>query len=296
MVDTIRKATHSGVWIIDKDADVKFSCYVMDNEDRVLSLRGAAKSIGLKGGGSNALVRTLSTQWIAPYLSDDLKDWLDKANRDDLPTYLNTRGGHFTPISASAFVDLCKAYVDASRDNVFTSEKQKETAQRMYTIMTAFAKVGLVAIIDEITGFQYDREKDSLQKILSAYISSELLPWTERFPKDFYTQMFRLKKWNLNGNKRPGYAGKLTNQLIYDRLPEGVLEELKTKTPKTEKGNRKHRYHQLLTHDTGVPHLDNQLQQTIAIMKASRNWDEFEKLFNRAMNIGSPEQTSLFED
>ena len=268
----------------------------MDNEDRVLSLRGAAKSIGLKGSGSTALLKTLNRQWISPYLSDDLRNWLEQANKNMLPVYLNTHGRAFTPISASAFMDLCKAYVDALHDGALTTPKQIETAQRMYAIMTAFAKVGLVAIIDEITGYQYDREKDALQKVLSKYISSELLPWAERFPNDFYKQMFRLKKWTFNGNKRPGYAGKLTNQLIYDRLPEGVIEELKTRTPKTISGHRKHRYHQLLTEDTGIPHLDKQLQQTIAIMKASRNWEEFEKLFNRAMEIDSVEQTSLFED
>ncbi len=48
--------------------------------------------------------------------------------------------------------------------------------------MTAFAKTGLVAVIDEVTGYQYDRERDELQKLLSAYISEELMPWTKRFP------------------------------------------------------------------------------------------------------------------
>lgn len=34
--------------------------------------------------------------------------------------------------------------------------------------MTAFAKTGLVAVIDEVTGYQADRNKDALQKILEA--------------------------------------------------------------------------------------------------------------------------------
>ena len=143
--------------------------------------------------------------------------------------------------------------------------------------MTAFAKTGLTAIIDEVTGYQYDREKDELQKLLSKYISSELIPWAKRFPDEFYKQMFRLKGWSYNGKKKPQYVGKLTNQYIYEQLPDGILEELKTKTPKNK------RLHQSLTEQVGIPHLDKQLQKTIALMQASDSWEEFDTLFKKAM-------------
>lgn len=37
-------------------------------------------------------------------------------------------------------------------------------------IIRSVAKVGIVALVDEVTGYQYEREKDELQKILKAYI------------------------------------------------------------------------------------------------------------------------------
>lgn len=249
----------------------------MDNGERVLSMRGAASSMGLSGGGSMALIRNLNSQWIAPYLTEDLKEWLSKANRNELPQYLTKTGGKFTPFSAENFVDLCKAYVDAKHDGVLKMESQIAVADKLYAIMTAFAKTGLTAIIDEVTGYQYEREKDELQKLLSKYISDELLPWARRFPDEFYKQMFRLKGWAYNGKNRPQYVGKLTNQYIYEQLPDGVLEELKTKTPKNK------RLHQSLTEEVGVPHLDKQLQKTIALMQASDTWEEFDRLFNKAM-------------
>lgn len=270
------KATHNGVWNINDS--VKIKCYVMDNKERVLSLRGAAKSMGLTGGGSLALVRNLNSQWISPFLSDSLRDWLSKANRNELPQYLTKTGGKFTPFKTSDFVDLCKAYVDAKHAGVLKLESQIAVADRLYEIMTAFAKVGLDAIIDEVTGYQYDREHDELQKLLSIYISEELMPWAKRFPDEFYKQMFRLKGWTYTGNNRPQYVGKLTNQYIYDQLPDGVLQELKEKTPKNK------RLHQSLTETVGVPHLDKQLQKTIAIMQASDTWEEFDALFTKAMN------------
>lgn len=271
----IPKATHSGTWKIGDNAEIE--CYVMDTKERVLSLRGAAKSMGLVGGGGVALMRNLNSQWISPYLSDGLRDWLEKANRNELPQYLTKRGGRFTPFGADIFVDLCKAYVDAKHNGDLKMESQIAVADRLYIIMTAFAKVGLSAIIDEVTGYQYDREQDELQKLLSKYVSEELMPWAKRFPDEFYKQMFRLKGWAYTGKNRPQYVGKLTNQYIYDQLPEGVLQELKEKTPKNK------RLHQSLTESVGVPHLDKQLQKTIGLMQASDTWEEFEVLFDKAM-------------
>lgn len=274
-MENIPKATHNGVWNINDS--VKIKCYVMDNKERVLSLRGAATSMGLTGGGSLALVRNLNSQWISPFLSDSLRDWLSKANRNELPQYLTKTGGKFTPFKASDFVDLCKAYVDAKHAGVLKLKSQIAVADRLYAIMTAFAKVGLDAIIDEVTGYQYDREHDELQRLLSLYISEELMPWAKRFPDEFYKQMFRLKGWTYNGKNRPQYVGKLTNHYIYEQLPDGILEELKQKTPKSK------RLHQSLTDEVGIPHLDKQLQKTIGLMQASDSWEEFDALFAKAM-------------
>lgn len=294
MLSTEPKVTHFGTWILNKEKNIKIECYVMDNGERVLSLRGAARTMGLSGNGSQALARNLNTQWIAPFLSDKLKNWLEKANRNELTSYKGVRGRNFLPFEASLFVDLCTAYVDAMHAGILQTEKQRQTAKRLYAIMTAFAKTGLVAVIDEVTGYQADRDREALQKILEAYISEELLPWAKRFPDEFYKQMFRLRGWEYKGKAKPSYAGKLTNEYIYNYLPKGVLEELKHKTPKNEAGNRTNRLHQHLTEETGLPNLDKQLQQTIALMKASDNWDEFDRLFKKAM--GEPVQLELMFD
>ena len=149
----------------------------------------------------------------------------------------------------------------------------------------------LYAVIDEVTGYQDERDRNELQLILEKYVSQELLPWAKRFPDEFYKQMFRLKGWEYRGKAKPSYAGKLTNEYIYNYLPPGVLNELKRKTPKNKNGNRSTRFHQFLTEDTGLPTLDHQLQQTIALMKASDTWEEFDKLFRKAM--GEPVQLEL---
>lgn len=287
------KATHSGTWEINGELGLLVQCYVMDNGERVLSLRGSSRAIGLVGGGSTAMVRSLSARWIAPYLSEELKAWLSLAARNELPDYISDKGTKFSPIGATTFMDVCKAYADAmmSEPRELT-DKQREIAERAYAIMVAFAKVGLVAIIDEVTGYQDDRDRTELQKILEKYISAELMPWTKRFPDEFYKQMFRLKGWEYKGKAKSPLVGKLTNEFVYNYLPEGVLQELRAKNPKNSSGHRKDRHHQYLA-DTGAKHLDNLLQQEMALMKASDDWDEFVRLFKKSM--GEPYQITIEE-
>lgn len=71
-----------GQWEIDNN--ISIDCYVTDDGQRLLSLRGTARAMGLSGSGSVALLRNLNTNYLQPYLSDDLKDWIYKANNNEL--------------------------------------------------------------------------------------------------------------------------------------------------------------------------------------------------------------------
>jgi hypothetical protein len=77
-------------------------------------------------------------------------------------------------------------------------------------------------------------------------------------------------------------VGKYTNDLIYERLAPGILEELEARNPKDERGYRRGKHHQLLTEDVGHPALAQHLHATIGFMRASAGWDQFYRLFNRA--------------
>jgi hypothetical protein len=74
----------------------------------------------------------------------------------------------------------------------------------------------------------------------------------------------------------------LVNQLTYDKLPPGVLRELKRKNPPNESGYRRWRHHQFLTAQTGEPHLDKQIVEVTTLMRVSDDKESFEGLFNKA--------------
>src|SRR5439155_16246024 len=111
------------------------------------------------------------------------------------------------------------------------------------------AHVGIIALVDEATGYQEVRTKDALAKILEAFIDKELQPWIRTFPADFYRELFRLRGLDYESEnvKRPQYFGILTNNIVYERLAPGVLDELRVVTPKDEKGRRRHKFFQRLT-------------------------------------------------
>ncbi len=96
-------------------------------------------------------------------------------------------------------------------------------------------------------------------------------PWVNTFPDEFYEQLFKLKGWQYKplSVKRPQVVGTITNDIIYERLERGVLDELKKRTPKDEKGRRKHHFHRLLTDNIGNPKLREHISNIIILMKAS---------------------------
>ncbi len=147
--------------------------------------------------------------------------------------------------------------------------------------MRGLAHLGIVALVDEATGYQKDRAKDALAKILEAYVAKELQPWVKTFDSDFYEQMFRLRGLSYppeNPNFRPQYFGKLTNDIVYCRLAPGVLEALKQENAKSEK---KGKLHQHLTAGYGRQNLLKHLGKTQALMEVSERWQDFMTKLNK---------------
>ena len=157
----------------------------------------------------------------------------------------------------------------------------------------SLAHVGIVALVDEAAGYQEIRSKEALQALLDAFLQKEFAAWAKRFPDQFYKEMFRLRglAWNKLSVKRPQYIGKLTNDVVYERLAPGILEELQHRNPKDEKGRRLGRHHRLLTDDIGHPALARHLRAVIGLMRASSNWEQFHKMLNRAF----PKKGDVFQ-
>jgi hypothetical protein len=293
MNEKVLRATHGSPDRPLRISNIEIPCYVLDNGMRVLSGRGMQGALAL-GQSHGTLLRTfLNQESLKPFINDKLAMDIGSPVRFVRPG----RGGKIAVgYEATILADICDAVLAARKAGGLT-EKQEMIAEQCEILLRGFARVGIIALIDEATGYQAERDKNELYRILEAYIAKELLPWAKRFPDEYYKQLFRLMKWQYSplSVKRPQYVGKITNKLIYEQLPPGVIDELREKNPKNEKGRRKHKFFQFLTEDIGDPHLQKQLIKVITLMQVAPNWRVFERLFTRAFSK-DPVQGDIFEE
>ena len=183
---------------------------------------------------------------------------------------------------ATILADICDSVL-AAREDGKLSGKQLIIAGQCEILLRGFARVGIIALVDEATGYQKDRAKDELAKILEAFVAKELQPYVKTFQYEFYEQMFRLRGLTFPGNgvKRPQYFGHLTNDIIYRRLAPGVWKELKEQAERNDRGQIKHKLFQKLTPDFGHPKLRDLLTAVTTIMKLSEQWGDFKDKLDR---------------
>lgn len=256
-------------------------CYVLNDGTRVFSGRGIQKVLGSSATSGTWLSRYINKSEITPYLETGIIEQINNPIKFKRPTASGSQSST-NGYEVTLLIDICDAILEANKTGNIQDQRLAINAD---IIIRSAAKVGIIALVDEATGYQNEREKDELQKILAKYIAQELLPWQKKFPDIYYKQLFRLNGWDFTVNgikKRPSAIGTWTNTLIYDQLPKGVLEELKNKTPKSKSGNKTARYHQSLTLDIGEPNLTAQINQIVTLFQLSDNmkhmWQQFQKL------------------
>ena len=160
---------------------------------------------------------------------------------------------------------------------------QRHIADRAEILIRGLATVGIIALVDEATGYQRIREERALAAILERFIAVELQPWTRTFSFEFYEEIFRLKGWGrADGVKRPSVIGHYTNDVVYNRIAPGVLAELRNLNPVLPQGRRKNRHHQWFTPEYGHPTLREHLAGVTALMRAASSWASFNRSLDRA--------------
>jgi hypothetical protein len=249
---------------------------------RVLTENGITNALlGSRSGASKRLKKRseedgaplplfLAPGQLNPFIDNELRDGplrvIEYADGDRI-----MRG-----FSAEVLPAICEIWLRA-REAGALQKQQLEKAQKAEILTRALARVGIIAMVDEATGYQRFRAKDSLAKILEAYVAKELQPYVSRFPPEFYQEIFRLRGLSFPTGtvKRPQYFGHITNDIIYRRLAPGVWKELKAKVQKDEKGRAKHKLFQHLTPTFGDPRLEKLITRVTTIMEFSTSWHDF---------------------
>jgi hypothetical protein len=280
-------ATHWGdLEIGDK---VTLPCYVLDTGERVFTLKGVMVGlIEIEGG---PLADYLMVKPLRPYLPADLVPDHDSNIQSLIEFDTGTKGfaQHALGFPVERFMDLCIAYSTAAEKEQLTDRQQK-IAQNAMRFLRATAKVGIIALVDEATGYQYDRPMDALQLKYKLFLEEEMRPWEATFPDDLWIEFQRLTKWKGPLHLRPKWWGKLINELIYGYLDQDILNWLKANNPKPKFG---HNYHQWLSSQYGLKKLIEHIWLTIGMARACHTMEELRE--RMAIQYGHQKvQLSLF--
>jgi len=274
------KATHGSADHPLKIGDIQIPCYVLEDGTRVLSQRGVISGLGMTsgsaGGGADRLASFARGKGIFPFINKVLMETIESPIRFVPPH----GGGAAYGYPATMLADICDAVLEAKETGAL-KKQQEHIAHQAVVLVRGFARVGIIALVDEATGYQKERARDALATILEAFVAKELQPWVKTFPSDYYEQMFRLRGLPYppeNIQYKPKYFGLLTNDIVYKRLAPGVLEELKKQAAKDEKKGNK--LHQRLTPVLGHPRLREHLAAIVTLMKVSRDYDDFMEKLN----------------
>lgn len=267
----IPRATHAGEV---KIGDIAIPCYVLEDGTRLISHRGLQKSLGLVvSGGAQNTAKFVGGVESKVASDNNLTARISEPIEFIPPNFGRSAFGY----EATVLADICELILSARQAGVVSGPRMDRIATQCEILVRGFARVGIIALVDEATGYQEDRGRKELQKILEKYISKELARWVKTFPNEFYEEMYRLRSWKYDSTttKRPGCVAYFTIDLTYDRLAPDLVSELKERTPRNEKGRLKNKLFQWLSTGYGHPRLRQQLEGVMVLMKVSRSWDEF---------------------
>lgn len=285
------QATHGSADRPLRIGDAEIPCYVLEDGRRLISQRGMNAALQRAESGSISrrkpvddtagnLPSFLYPSNIRSFVSNELA--LSATSPIDFKLPGGNAVGHGYP--AEMLPDVCSVWMQAKEASVLTPAQMK-TAIAASIVVQALAKVGIVALVDEATGYQSDRDRDELHKLLEVYLSEERLAWAKRFPDEFYRQIYRLKDWTWppTGRAKPPLLGHITNDVVYERLPQGVLPKLRELNPTGEESKRRrYKHHQFLSAEVGQPDLRDHILQILPLMKVSKTWEGFKNLLEQA--------------
>ena len=300
------EATHVGEI---KIGDLTIPCAVLADGRRVLSQRGVGKALGRGRGGQDwkrqdtagggQLPFFLMAKNLKPFILDDLRVVVS-----DPVIYRDKRAGGRPAhgLEATVLPQICDVWLRA-RDAGALSAAQIPLAMRADILMRGLAHTGIIALVDEATGYQDVRDRKALQQILDQYIGKELAKWAKRFPDEFYEQMFRLRGWiyNPDSSKRPMAMAKMTIDLVFDRIGPGLTKELKEREMERRRteGNGRRHLHRWLTPEIGHPALAHHLSGLTFLGKSFEDgqWEAFHRAvdrvapkYNRTLLLPFPDQ------
>jgi hypothetical protein len=177
-------------------------------------------------------------------------------------------------VEAKDVVGFCNAYLQARQADALLPN-QYGMAAVAEIFIGASAAIGIDAVVDEATGYEFFKRANDLQERLAAYIQEGYRKWTLTVSKEFFLQLYKLegRKPPVPLKRFPKRFGRYVMRYIYDTLDPEIADWLRQNNEKPE--GLKH-HHQKFN-DFGYKRLTEHVANVMGIMKASTTMEKFKE-------------------
>jgi hypothetical protein len=244
--------------------DQKVECHVLSDGRRVFT-QGEVVRLLTRGTESSNLQRYLSRN---PLFDNDF-------SVGPIPFKIPGNPQIAIGSEATLLIEICDRYIEAMEQDKLRPSQYKLAAQAS-SVMRACAKVGIVALVDEATGFQEVRAKNALQLKLQAFIAQDMQEWAQMFPQEFWLELARLEGVRYSPRSRPLRWGKYIMMFVYDAVDGDVGKWLRENNPDPRFLKNHHQWLKKFGRDK----VHDQITKVVTIMKLCQTMPEFRKKFD----------------
>jgi len=267
----MQKVSHYGTVSF---GDVQCEAVVLEDGSRGFVQRQFSQLLGYTG-------KNRSIQFVG-FLTKISPNSLNAWEKSGYSRISMPHGGHAGFIPAEVVMDMVDGVVEAALDGRL-HHKQKPALVACRRIQKATAKLGMIALIDEATGYQAYRAPDALQQLLKALLRDEPEAWVRRFHPAYYFSLMRLMgKRYTKHTALPAWIGRVTSKWVYGAVfPKEIVVALRDRRNAKSTSDKLHQW----LSAGGQKLLEQQADRVTTIASSSATTKDFEARCTQAFNM-----------
>lgn len=260
-------------------AFANIDCANVEVNGKVLRLVSVESFLALVGisprskNGVASLSKLLSDSRIRTSFTDRIFNRLNKGyNVEDVPF-----------VDSRVITDFCRMMLSL-RSLGKLKGIYLDYAKNCERFLAGLADVGLVALIDEATGYG-KRRRDEYKQLFLKFIQDEQTSWLKEFQDSFFDGIYKIYNLpRIANNRHPLFFGDFIAKYVYYPLANShgaILEHLRERNPVFNLNGRKYKHHQFLTQKVGKVALRDHLSKIEAIFALSKDKGSFKRYFKK---------------
>lgn len=254
------------------------SCYILDNGQQVFTKSSVYKALGYDAKSEDWLFDLLGSINKFHPVSGAVFDVLEKPVLFEIQSR-NGNTKRIKGIPASLFLEVCHTIANA-KSSGYLNLNQLKFGKAAEAILKGIGKQNLDDLIGEATGFFFMKEhtKNQLQDFLLKNSGDDVFHWVRTFPDALFEALRNIHSLQWSDLKnQPQPCANILHEIIFSRLSDDMLQELRTRKPKRTYKSKTGRIQ-----DIQHPELKVYTTVILSLLNAAaNNWTIFIQLLNR---------------